>query len=163
MYDRYGHDKFYGRINNDHHRPFSLDELRSFASNKNVNLGLHGHYHQPLISRHTDEWESEISNNRKFFIDNDLKYVNDYSFPSGIYTLKGIKWAKKRFDRVYTINGGTFKPGDNVINRITLISPSVSGRSLTEQIDRSVSNSLLPVVKRNMIFLQRLKYAYIGK
>ncbi|MFH1386123.1 MAG: polysaccharide deacetylase family protein [bacterium] len=162
LYSRYDHKKFYSKLENDFYRPFNLKELRDFGNNHNVHLGLHSHHHQPMTMQSKIEWESELSNNKQFFIDNNLEYVNDLSLPCGLYTFGALNWVKKRVNRIYTINGGTFNQGKRVIDRISLVSPKITGVSLIDQVDRSTSPSFIRALKNKKNHLTRLKYAYIG-
>jgi len=162
LYNTYNHRKFYGRLENDLYRPFNLDELRDFANDQNVQLGFHSHHHQPLVKRAKNEWENEMVLNKQFFVDHNLAYVNDFSLPCGLYTFDALGWARSRFERIYTINGGMFNDEDTVINRISLVSPRTSGKSLIEQIDQSINPTLISQLKNTRNHLRRMKYAYVG-
>ncbi len=161
LYAKYGHEKYYDSINSDSRRPFTLTELRDFAGQDNIHLGLHTHTHQPLVSRFAEEWEAEIQQNKQFFTDHGLDFVNELSLPTGIYTRDAITWTRDRFQRIYTINGGTFSSGAQIIDRISLISCKMGG-SLIEQIDRSIAPDVLSRIRKLRSRLRKMKYAYLG-
>lgn len=122
----------------DNHRPFALEELEVFAAHPMVHLAPHGHTHQPVVGKYLSGIDAEIDNNISFLekFGNILK--EDYSFPCGLYTRRTKRRLLQRFQRIYTIDGGGFSPGENVINRISLINPDFGG-PLREQIARSFS------------------------
>jgi len=123
-------------LNNDSHRPFTQEELDAFAAHPFVYLAPHGHTHQPMVGNYLEVMDAEIDNNLDFL----SRYANilkkDFSLPCGLYTGRVKKRLLAHFERIYTIDGGDFLPGDRVIHRISLINPDFGG-PLMEQIKRS--------------------------
>lgn len=123
-------------LNNDTHRPFSPEELEAFAAHPLVRLSPHGHTHQPMVGDYTEGIDAEIDNNLAFLARYRNMLKEDFSIPCGFYTGRLKKKLLTRFERIYTIDGGSFSPGDRVIHRISLINPDFGG-PLREQIKRS--------------------------
>jgi len=123
-------------LNNDTHRPFTTEELETFAAHPLVHLAPHGHTHQPMVGKCFEGMDAEIDNNLAFLARFGNALKEDFSIPCGFYTGRLKKRLLTRFQRIYTIDGGCFSPGERVINRISLINPDVGG-DLTAQIRRS--------------------------
>jgi peptidoglycan/xylan/chitin deacetylase (PgdA/CDA1 family) len=121
---------------NDSHRPFTQDELGTFAAHPLVHLAPHGHTHQPMVGKYLKRIDPEIDNNLTFLAKYGNTLKDDFSLPCGLYTGRSQKRLLTRFDRIYTIDGGGFSPDDRVINRISLINPDFGG-PLREQIKQS--------------------------
>jgi len=125
-------------LNNDTHRPFTLEELATFADHPLVHLAPHGHTHQPLVGEYFEQANAELDENLAFLEKYKGASKEDFSLPCGLYTKKLIKILLTRFTRVYTIDGGGFSPQKRVINRISLIHPDFGG-PLRGQITKSFS------------------------
>ena len=125
-------------LNNDNHRPFTPEELEAFAAHPLVCLSPHGHTHQPMVEKYLEGIGAEIDYNLAFLNKYDHISREDFSLPCGLYTGRLMKRLLSRFERIYTIDGGSFLPDDRVIHRISLINPDFGG-PLREQIKRSFS------------------------
>jgi len=125
-------------LKNDNHRPFSPEELEVFAAHPMVRLAPHGHTHQPIVGEYIEGIDAEIDNNISFLAKYENTLKQDFSLPCGLYTRSVKQRLLKRFERIYTIDGGDFSPGERVIHRISLINPDFGG-PLREQIKRSFS------------------------
>jgi peptidoglycan/xylan/chitin deacetylase (PgdA/CDA1 family) len=123
---------------NDSHRPFTPEELEAFAAHPLVHLAPHGHTHQPMVGKYLKRIDAEIDNNLTFLAKYENTLKEDFSLPCGLYTRYVKKRLLKRFERIYTIDGGDFSPGERVIHRISLINPDFGG-PLREQIKRTFS------------------------
>lgn len=121
---------------NDDHRPFTLQELTAFAAHPLTWLGPHTHTHQPLVGRHFANSDFEIEENRRFLKNFPKVLPNDLSLPCGLYTASTMRKLLRKFERVYTIDGGGFSAADRAINRISLVHPDMGG-TLMSQIERS--------------------------
>lgn len=122
----------------DSHRPFTLDELKVFASHPMVCLALHGHTHQPTVGKYLKGMDAEIASNISLLAKFKNASIEDFSLPCGLYTSNMKRKLLKRVKRIYTIDGGGFSLGERVIHRISLINPDVGG-PLRDQIRRSFS------------------------
>jgi peptidoglycan/xylan/chitin deacetylase (PgdA/CDA1 family) len=123
-------------LQNENHRPFTMEELKSFSSHPLVYLAPHTHTHQPIVGKYINNIESEIEENISFLKSFSSPLLNDFSLPSGLYTKLTKKVLLERFQRIYTIDGGGFSPLDRFINRISLVNPDVGG-DLMSQIEKS--------------------------
>lgn len=121
---------------NDAYRPFTKPELEKFAAHPLVYLALHTHTHQPLVGKFAERVDSEVAENLSFLKHFPQVLQGDLSLPCGFSTRAIQKKLLKTFQRIYTINGGSFLPTDRVINRISLINPEFGG-DLMSQIERS--------------------------
>lgn len=125
-----------GLLKNENHRPFTSDELMSFSSHPLSHLSLHTHTHQPLVGKYLKRMDAELTLNAHF-LQNYQKFLpTDFSLPCGFYTNFTLKKLLKKFDRIYTAEGGGFKALDRVVHRISLINPAIGG-DLMAQIERS--------------------------
>lgn len=125
-------------LNNDSHRPFTQEELDTFAAHPLVHLAPHGHTHQPLVGEYLKGMDAEIDNCLAFLTRYGNALKEDFSLPCGFCTGRVKKRLLKRFKRIYIEDGGDFLPGGRIINRVSLINPSVGG-PLREQIRRNFS------------------------
>jgi len=123
-------------LKNENHRPYTMDELKIFASHPLAYLAPHTHTHQPIIGKYITNMDSELQENISFLNFFSGTLVDDFSLPCGLYTSSTKKRLLDRFKRIYTIDGGGFSPSDRVINRISLINPDVGG-DLMAQIEKS--------------------------
>lgn len=123
-------------LQNDAHRPFTTEELKSFAAHSLVRLAPHGHTHQPFVGKYLEGMDAEIDRNLAFLAAYPSTLPWEFSLPCGFYTRSAARKLLVRFERLYTIDGGGFAAGDRIIHRISLISP-VYGGSLRDQIRRS--------------------------
>ena len=121
---------------NDSQRPFTQEELSMFAAHPLVHLAPHGHTHQPMVGKYLKRIDAEIDNNLSFLAKYGNTLKDDFSLPCGLCTGRVKKRLLTRFERIYTIDGGDFLPGDRVIPRISLINPDYGG-PLREQIKQS--------------------------
>lgn len=121
---------------NDAYRPFTECELEKFASHPLVHLGLHTHTHQPLVGRFAAGMDLEVTKNLSFLKRFPQVLEGDLSLPCGLYTHATQKMLLKRFQRIYTIDGGGVFPSDRIIHRISLVNPEIGG-PLVAQIARS--------------------------
>ena len=123
-------------LKNENHRPFTMDEIKTFASHPLAYLAPHTRTHQPIVGKYITNMDSELQQNISFLNSFSSSLVNDFSLPCGLYTPSTKKMLLERFQRIYTIDGGGFSPSDRVINRISLINPDV-GANLMAQIEKS--------------------------
>ncbi len=138
------------------HRPFTSEELLSFSVNPNVYLGLHTHSHQPLVGDYVDHVDWELDTNLEYLKAFKNILPKDVALPNGMYTQETIKKLRRRFDRIYTIQGGGFSLGASIINRISLINPHFGG-DLMLQITKSFS------FKRKILRnLKNVKYQWMS-
>ncbi len=125
----------------DLYRPFSVAELKRFASHPNVRLALHSETHQPPVGGYRTRFAAELAENKKFLrellsvddVSTSKISVDDFAFPCGLYDSRSMREARKNCARVYTIDGGPMKSGP-VISRISLVNPEVGG-PLEQQIE----------------------------
>lgn len=139
---------------NSHYRPFTCDELKNFSRSKYVSLGLHTHTHQPLFKMPIDSLKQEIAENENFLRQFEGPRLRDFSLPCGEYDRQSMAYLESKFDRIYTIKGGSYHPSRKIINRISLINPKIGG-SLMSQIDRSFS--LKNRLKRALPFMRNAR------
>ncbi|GEM_PF-1803884 len=123
-------------LKNDEHRPFNKEELGKFARHPCVYIAPHTHTHQPLVGKYLENLDSELDENISFLSQFPKFLQNDFSLPCGFYTSGTIKRLKKRFERIYTINGGGCNSGDTLVNRVSLVNPEYRG-DLMLQVDNS--------------------------
>jgi len=124
-------------LGDENHRPFTVNELRAFADNQWTHLALHTHSHQPLVGRFLATAAQEIEENRRFLSGFPRVLPRDLALPCGLYT----PWTGKHLlnglvDRIYTCDGGASTPGEDMVHRISLVSPTVRG-SLISQVRRA--------------------------
>jgi hypothetical protein len=135
LYENLGHDEG-DLLSKDSHRPFTRKELDSFAAHPLVYLAPHGHTHQPVVGKYIGSMNTEVDKNLAFLSRYGNTLKEDFSLPCGLGMESVRNKLLTRFERIYTIDGGGFLPGDRVINRISLINPDFGG-PLREQIKRS--------------------------
>lgn len=123
-------------LKNDTHRPFTIEELETFAAHPLVRLAPHGHTHQPLVGKYMAQADAELDENLAFLGKYKGALTEDFSLPCGLYTRRLTRKLLARFRRVYTIDGGGFSLQKRVINRVSLIHPDFGG-PLREQIKKS--------------------------
>jgi hypothetical protein len=123
-------------LSQDNHRPFTQDELDAFADHPLVYLAPHGHTHQPVVGEYIGSMNTEVDKNLAFLSRYRNTLEEDFSLPCGLGMESVRNKLLTRFERIYTIDGGDFLPGDRVIHRISLINPYFGG-PLREQIRRS--------------------------
>lgn len=121
-------------------RPMTIEELKHFSQDPLVELGCHGHYHQPL----SEDFEKYLEPERDrclSALDEHLGIKPRYfSLANGMYTKGVVRELLKTFDRVLTIDGRPFRAKDNVIHRISLLNPNLGG-PLIDQLDRHLSTA----------------------
>jgi hypothetical protein len=135
------------------HKPFSEKTLLKILENPLAHVAPHTHYHQPLIN-YTEEEKLDLQENLKLLESFPQVMNKDLSLPCGIHSRKTLRKLSKNFDKIYTIEGGSFSPNQKVINRISLLNPEVGG-SLIHQIKRSFSLKLR--IRRAFPFLVQIK------
>ena len=124
-------------LDGDLFRPFSLDELKEFANNPLVTISPHSHYHQPLVGRDIERLKRDLDLNCEFIKKHFSNAVlSDFALPCGLLSRQMRAYLRKRFDRIYTIDGGACDFRDQFIDRISLISVDVGG-PLLRQIEKS--------------------------
>ena len=135
-------------------RPMSFEELGEMASDDRVEYGCHGYYHQPL----SKQYEKYLCRERDLALSalkENLGIVPRYfALANGTYTRRVVKELLRTFDKVLTIEGRPFHPGDAVVHRLSLINPNIGG-PLIQQIDKSLGT--LRQIKRTVRTLGRLR------
>jgi peptidoglycan/xylan/chitin deacetylase (PgdA/CDA1 family) len=134
-------------LKNKDHRPFTVEELRSFASHPLVHLAAHTHTHQPIVGRYRHSLNDELDQNIFFLRNFHCFLPDDFSVPCGLYTASTKKLLLQRFQRIYTIDAHNFSPGDRFIGRISLINPDIGGDLISQ-----IKKALRPIarMKRKM-------------
>lgn len=125
-------------LKDDNYRPFTMDEFNKFSAHSLVYLAAHGHTHQPLIRGCQHLVEAEIAENKRFLSAYPNFLSRDFALPCGLYTSHVKRKLLLSFDRIYTINGGGLSQQDRIINRISLVNPSIGG-DLLDQVHTSFS------------------------
>ncbi|WP_127717836.1 polysaccharide deacetylase family protein [Halobacteriovorax sp. HLS] len=121
----------------DSHRPLTIDEIHALDAEDEFYLAPHTHTHQPFYGNFEERSDEEIHKNLKFLKQFKSLIETEFSFPCGISSSKKRKELKNKFERIYTVDGGTYNKDDRVINRISLTSPKYAG-PLLDQIENQL-------------------------
>jgi peptidoglycan/xylan/chitin deacetylase (PgdA/CDA1 family) len=122
------------------HRPLTTEEIKKLDLEEEFFLASHTHTHQPFFGSFEENSENEINQNISYLEQFDSFISTEFSFPCGISSRSKRKELLSKFKRIYTVDGGSYKQEDRVINRISLTSPRYSG-PLLQQIENQLKLS----------------------
>ena len=118
-------------------RPITFEELKELQKVDQIDIGCHGYYHQPL-SRNHEQYLSQERDRSLAILDEQLGIRPKYfSLSNGMYTKYVMRELFKTFEKVFTIEGRPYQPGNKIVHRLSLINPNIGG-PLIQQIERNV-------------------------
>ena len=136
-------------------RPMTFKELEELINSDKAEVGCHGYYHQPLSRK----FEGYLKQEQELALSVLYEHLGIkpryYGLANGLYTKGVVRELLKTFDRVFTVEGRPYNPGDRVIHRYSLINPNVGG-PLVYQIDRHTGR--LRQIKRAARTFRRLRF-----
>jgi peptidoglycan/xylan/chitin deacetylase (PgdA/CDA1 family) len=119
-------------------RPMTFAELDILASSCQMEVGCHGHYHQPLSSRFEDRLAEERDNSMTALRENLNIIPRYFSLANGQYSKGVMRQLLNSFEKVFTIDGRPVSSNGQVVHRMSLVNPTVGG-PLIKQIDSALA------------------------
>jgi peptidoglycan/xylan/chitin deacetylase (PgdA/CDA1 family) len=119
-------------------RPMTFAELETLASSCEMEVGCHGHYHQPLSRRFENHLAEERDNSMATLQERLGVSPRYFSLANGQYSKSVMRQLLNSFEKVFTIDGRPVRSNGRVVHRMSLVNPAVGG-PLIQQIESALA------------------------